>query len=241
MRRINWQEVEAAEAAIKSALKELQGRRTARILGVSDVVQIVREALANGAGCTGGGTVANCYNYPAHQTASLAVRLADGSVAIYLGDANAKRGSRSYPREIPVRGVVGAPEGSAKWVDKIVVWATAATPTEDAYGDPLPPTLVLPEGIVCGLVALQSRRAKATARAESAKLADLREVPVTLGDSVEAGNCRHESERVARTYFPGRDSVPAGDLIDAIVAHEPHLLPRVERAVRHAATALVVA
>jgi len=65
-------------------------------------------------------------------------------------------------------------------------------------------------------------------------LQDVPDVPVTLRDSLAAGNCRPTSEVVAGWFSP-RTEVPARELARMVRDREPTLLPFALRAISHAA------
>lgn len=76
---------------IEDAIAAANGRRRTRILSAASVPQVIREALRDGIGGTTGGSVANCYGYPARTTRVWAVRTSRGDVAVRCETAPANK------------------------------------------------------------------------------------------------------------------------------------------------------
>lgn len=85
-------ETAAAAESIRRALAAANGRRRERIVGYPDAVAAIGEALRTGSATARGGTVANCYRYPARQT-QLAAVACDSVVLLWIGETSASKGT----------------------------------------------------------------------------------------------------------------------------------------------------
>jgi uncharacterized protein (TIGR02996 family) len=72
-------------------LEKANGKRRTRTLDESDVINTVIRATEKGWAWVNGGTVANAYGYPAVTTWILAVKKADGTIAVDAGEGSASK------------------------------------------------------------------------------------------------------------------------------------------------------
>lgn len=204
--------------AIHDRLEYANGRRRVRRCDLGDVAQAIAEAIEHQIGWVRGGTVANGYAYPASTTTVLAAhRPQHDDIVIMIGEADAHRDA-SPVTWAGVRSV--RPRHLAEWRARL----DAALP-EDA--------IRLTRAEAETIVQLVRRRAvwqnillARRARVSPATL-------VTRADSLAAGNCPRETDRVAG-WFAGRAAVPADELLSAVQQRAPHLVPYALRAIQRA-------
>lgn len=82
--------------SILLAINKANGKRRTRTINENDVLRLIGEAIQDGKATTGGGTVANCYGYPACQTVAEAIKTDDGMI-LSIGLNNANKGSAQRP------------------------------------------------------------------------------------------------------------------------------------------------
>jgi hypothetical protein len=201
-----------------ATIDALRGRCNARTVDERDLIQAIREARREGWGIRAGGTVANCYGYPASRMRLAVVRMATGDYAYACDWSNAKRGSSCCPI---VGGRQDGPQGWEAWLGDL---AQRRSPARDWRV----------------IRARDVRRILAQRRAETRRQALAmwpeieHDVEVLVSDSLVAGNCERETARVA-TWFGGA-AVMASQLRSTILRREPTLARYGRRAVEAALT-----
>lgn len=210
-------------AAIQAQVDAANGRRSARTVNFSEAIQAIREALRDGYGYVNGGTVANSYGYAAVQTQVTAIAV-EQTVIVNVLTANAKKGTGT-----------GLPWTRAANEEKIrttildLVWCPARN------GE-----FRLTRKQAKAIVAAQDH-ADAIRAAERIP-ADVRDskILITAADSLAAGNCESETCRV-QSWFPGRDTVPANEVLAVIIKRAPSLISFAVRAIKYAQSHVVAA
>jgi len=208
-------------AAINARLADANGKRRLRTLTMADVRQAIVEAAGNGSnGYVVGGRVANAYNYRAYQTLVFAGLRTDGGARLRIWEADAHR---AYGLGAMIGVYSRKPER---------IWAEVR---DWADGEPAQRDLILTRAEVRRVV-----REYALPPAETVALpADVSpDTIVTYSHSIESGNCKAETDRVAdalRAAFPGRDTITAGELVAWTGEHYPRLARFAIRAATYAA------
>lgn len=218
--------VTSSVAAIQSKLDAANGRRRERTIAFREAVQSIREALRDGYGYVNGGTVANSYGYCAYQT-QVGAFAANDAVILTIHQSSAGKGT-------------GLP----------LPWRRNTN--EDKIAEIITSSTVRPYPQSSGTIRMSRRTARAIVAAQDhadaikaieripAEYCES-ETPVTAADSLASGNCESETRRV-QSWFPGRESVPAKEILAAIVTNAPSLISFAVRAIqyaeRHAAVAV---
>jgi hypothetical protein len=188
------------------AISKANYRRRVRRIDMSDVAQALREARRSGIGYVSGGTVANAYKYPASTAAVAAVRI-PGGYYVRAGSHDARRGSSQVtwfgPDSCRERHLRG--------------WREQQTRETLLAG---------------GWIALTPREVVGILRKRVATITGAPGVTVTIEDSLAAGNCPHETRRVAEALAVDRISAPR--LAQWIARHEPSLVRYAQRAIDYA-------
>ena len=187
------------------ALATIRGRARTRTLTHGDLLQALAEARRGPYGLRAGTTVANAYGYPAQRMRLVAIRVATGAYAVLADWGSASRGSSDNPL------------GGRRTVWERTLASICQT------GDATRNWWVLD--------AREVHRALAARRhAQWAPSPDDREVMVRVDDSLTAGNCTHETVRVAAWWPPGTEAVSIAALRAAILRREPDLIVFAARA-----------
>lgn len=211
-------------------LARVRGRARTRTLDEGDLLQALDECRRGEPyGSRAAETVANCYSYPAHRMRLVAIRLHSGDYAWTADWGNARQGSSEFPG------------GGRTDANERALAALRADPAPDLHG-----WRVLPAAEVHHALADRRRQARARAQVQTAArtaadqaraLADgaapWPPVTVTVGDSLAAGNCLRETERV-RAMCGGREAVAAEELREILRREDPALLRYAWRAVARA-------
>lgn len=202
-------------------IDQTRGRRRERTLHTEDLLQALDEARRDDYGLRAGATVANCYGYPAHRMRLVAIRTASGDYAVMIDWATAKRGCSPCP--------LG---GQAKVWERTLA-AERQRLTHDAW-------LVIPGAEVQRALAgrrAQARRAREAQWPES----ECPAITVSATDSIAAGNCERETQRIAGWWPAGTTEIDARELRREILRREPTLTEYARRAVEAAARRLAQA
>lgn len=213
------------QSRVRTSLDLANGSRRTRTISYSQAIQAVREALVDGWGYVAGDTVANSYGYAAVRTVVFSACSPDrGLVRISVSVRRATRSSGVFPFSKMTRG--SRPEKIQAAAES---WVTGPCGPDD---------LVITRRQARALVLAQDREDAERALADVP--ADMlgSDIPVTVQDSIAAGNCQRETARVA-AWFPGRESVPAGELLALLARRAPGLISFAVRAVRAAQGKLV--
>lgn len=198
-------------------LEAYRGRARMRTLNRVDLLQVLDEARRDVWGNRSGGTVANCYKYPARQMRLLAVRKGK-EYRVWFDWGNAHKGISSIPDGLP-RQYGASNEDFGK---KLV-----ALPRTKGDGFWIPAAEV--DRV------LRKRRLDARKKARAGIVWSHPEWngAVTRQDSIEAGNCEKETDRVAASIG---DQRRAEVLRKWITRHTPELANYADRAIEKAVT-----
>lgn len=202
-----------ADTRLKIA--SMAGRARVRVVMPADVTQVLREAHVSGYGNRAGGTVANCYNYPASRMRLSAVRGHDGNYYVFADWGNAKKSTSSIPEPLPRQYRLNEIAYTAKLQD------TAPKLAEHAIA-------ILPASEIRRLLSEDRQRAKDKILWTHPQA----QVIVTTEDSLRAGNCRAETDRVQKAI--GKTQITAPALRKWITRHQPHLAPYANKAIEAA-------
>lgn len=194
------------------------GRRRARTIDARQVWQAIREALAwTQYGFVSGGKVAGSYKYASTTTTAYAVQFAPGHVALEIGAIDAHKNSSE------------------------TTWATGCrsndlTGQRAKFGprtDGTPPAIYL----TIRQARAYLQRLDAARAAEHLGMAPdaLKAISLTVADSLAAGNCRTQTNRV-QAIAGGAKSMLLADILTLLQRHNlTHLTPYAIRAARHVA------
>lgn len=216
----------------EQVLTRLCGRARRRTLDAGDLRQVLLEAQRTGMGSRCGGHVANSYGYPASTMRMAAFRLPDGDYAVKTDWGNATKSSASVP-------IYGGDRALRKFVEDVRSGKCGIEGKDHGLEGASWTRLARRD---VHRVLAQARRAAREDRGRQWPESEAPEtVVVTREDSLAAGNCASETERVA-AWFHGRTAVSAAELRAVILRREPTLVAFARRAVAQAlATARAVA
>ena len=204
---------------VEKKIAEVRGKARTRTVDGRDLLQVLDEARTNGYGLRAGATVANSYGFVASRMRLLAVR-GPKCYGVKVNWGNASRGASEFPdggrqdaniRECARLQKRGFPR-KAGWL---------RIPTAEV-------TVILAE-----------RRLRARVEAQREWPEPVPQVEVTRDDSLRAGNCERETERVAK-WFGDRVAIPASELRQTILSREPEIAYYARRAVEAAAARVTV-
>lgn len=203
---------------MKEVLAEMRrvnsGRRIRRI-DLYDIGRCIREAHSYGIGYTTGGKVANTYRYPA-TTAAVAVLRSGRNYYVRFASINAKRDSSIVTWFGPV---------SEKTIH-LKAWVAKMT----AY----PLTYDCANVLDKRWIRLSATDLAVLRRVHTLITSDDLECPeveVTYEDSIAAGNCRTETDRVQHSVLHDATSMSSRTLLRTIANEVPSLLRYARRAV----------
>lgn len=174
---------------IEQAIERVNYRRRVRRIDETDVLEVLAEARRDDYGWMRGGVVANAYKYPAYTAAAAAIRLSEETFAVRVGSCDAHKGSS------PVTWF-----GPQSRRDKdIRSWLEAVRKDHNRLKND--EWLFLSRTEVLTMIRTHQGRVRADARAKLTQLLEtIPDVIITVDDSIKAGNCPKETERVAKIF-----------------------------------------
>lgn len=193
-------------ARLDSAIAKANGTGRQRLLGRAEVAQVITEAMRDDYGSTNGGSVARAYSKNGNiALTSVAFAVANGPdyIAVKLSRINALASAVTWAGPDRINNCMA-------WVAKQTLYT-------------LRDWIILSRA-ECRLFIRSVTAVTTTISGESQGLL------VTLADSLAAGNCQSQSERVAG-WFAGRSEVPAKELMTTVAKREPLLITFVHRAI----------
>ncbi len=213
-------------------MKALAGRHRRRVLGPNDLFQALAEARRTGVGVQAGETVANNYSFPASRMRLLAVKAGD-RYGILMDWGSARKGATPVP----------IPGGLRSKMGKAILAAAQQGELLSEYREVVDyrrePIIHRFNWLVVSASEVNRSLARWRCEARRRRWEAWPEEPdsalqVTVADSLAAGNCRAETERVAGWWPAGTESVSAAELRQAILEREPTLAEYAKRAIKAA-------